>query len=1126
MSTQLADKVPRSLALSPAESFHVESPAGAGKTSLLTARFIRLLAVVDHPHEILALTFTNKAAHEMRERVGSVLRQAEKGTPAKDPWVNSLLPHAGQALKKHARHGHLLNSPDGLRITTFHSFCLLLVRQCPWEAQVPLEAAVASDEDQSDLLIEAVRNTQQEIFARPRQDLVRQALQHRLLHMNNNWPALEAELVQLLARRDLLADLIHEVQAAPDMNYLNQVLHKRLARLVSSRLGDLGKSFAATELGPNWPYLRAYLYEKRKGNSGDIPATLPGSSWDDLPAWQAIAELCLTKTGTIRKQFAVTNGFCQGFAATQWAEYIKGLPEKVVLHLQALRQLPWSDAPLTDIEALFDLILLISKAMQVYGALCHRRGVMDYVELEWAALRALGEEDSPTDLQLLLDRRLRHILIDEFQDTSRNQWRLLQHLCAGWARGDGRTIFMVGDPKQSIYGFRKAEVSIFTEAKEGLPIPGQGYLKLSPLNLTTNFRSCAGLINFTNEIFGQTVMANPDTPLDEVPYQAFLPAPGQEAEGRIALAIFTKNNDKMPEEARIREAVWVAQEAKRLSRQCNAQKIGILLPARTHLAAYLKALAGEGLQVQVQEGILLQDRPEVMDIFSLARALVRPHDDLSWASLLRSAWCWVGVDVLYDLSREKGITWAEKIAAFSQDMAAPEVLKTLWGSMSRQGPEIGRRPLADLVNTIWEELAGPAAVCARFGPAGVENCRRFLHILTAAETGIPEETLIRLELLLQTAYAPPDPLAVRSPVQVMTVHRAKGLEFDFVFLPYLDWNPLGGSSKESPPYLLERLPGLAGEYLIALRPDRRQKEGNKLYGLLKGIWEKRQLGESKRLFYVAVTRAKKELYLSGLATEADGQYRARRYSFLSYLLAHNRPKSKVDFLIDPAPAKRAAPEISSQAELPAPIPFAAEKLPYRTISPSGLKGEAPRARESWPMSAQGPEGDYALARGTVIHRLLEHLAQGKGFPGENALVAAIRAEGIDEQTSLESAKAIRAEVEACLKEKFCAHILRPGHPFAASEWIIEDQAGPGTIRSGIIDRVVFDGRYWWLVDYKTTPLPPDTAIAEFLRKQESYYREQLLAYREMLVRSQQVDPSKVRLMLYFTAIPRPHEIKG
>ncbi|MDO9463651.1 MAG: PD-(D/E)XK nuclease family protein, partial [Deltaproteobacteria bacterium] len=313
----------------------------------------------------------------------------------------------------------------------------------------------------------------------------------------------------------------------------------------------------------------------------------------------------------------------------------------------------------------------------------------------------------------------------------------------------------------------------------------------------------------------------------------------------------------------------------------------------------------------------------------------------------------------------------------------------------------------------------------------------------------------------------------------------------------------------------------------------RLKKEDKTYNLLKDIFKKRQLGESKRLFYVAATRTKKELYLSGLVTERDGESSATKNSFLSYLLAHTGLKARVEYLPNPvlSATEMAAPAISIKSVLPEPIPFTPERLPYQVISPSSLKGEMP-LRESGSNTHPPQISDYHLARGTVIHRLFEHLSKGKTLPIERAVAAAMLAEGVDKHTSQRSAKGILAEVEACLKEEFCAYILRPDHPFAASEWMIEDQPGvdapgreTGTVRSGIIDRVVFDGDYWWLVDYKTTPLPSDAGPEKFLKEQEMLYRGQLLSYREMLAQQKQIDPVKIRLILYFTGIQKAHEIK-
>ncbi|MFH0788678.1 MAG: UvrD-helicase domain-containing protein, partial [Pseudomonadota bacterium] len=1120
MTTTLQDMAIRQEVLSPGESFHVESPAGAGKTSLLTARFIHLLTQVDHPQEILALTFTNKAANEMLERVQTILLQAEKDIPSDSDWMNDLLITAKKALKKQAGNKHLFQAPDGLQITTFHSFCNQIIKQAPAEAQVPLEAVILSQEEQNELIQEALGRTQQTLLALPPSDPGRKALERILLYLNNNWKALAADLAQLTAQRDLMLDLLNLVREHPNPDHLDQVLRERFGVLVAGHLKDLRERFASTDLGRQWDPFYRHLVMKGALMSDRLPSGMPEDNWSDLPAWQAIAELGTTKGGSVRKQFGPKNGFYSGFKQTTWAGYWESLPQPVVDLLQKIKPFPSPETSPVDVGLLFDLILLIGQVVDQYRRSCLKRGVIDFVELEQAALRVLGNEETPADLQLLLDQRINHVLVDEFQDTSLNQWLLLQYLCAGWSPGDGRTLFVVGDPKQSIYGFRKAEVSLFLKARKGLPLPGQGTLPLKPVYISTNFRSRKKILEFVNALFSQTIMAHPNREADEVPFQEALAAPEMETQepGKIRLALFGKEEDALL--SRIKEAAWLAGQVKQVSRDPRNGSIGILLFARTHLPLYLKALYAQGLQVQVQEGLYLGERPEVRELLSLSKALVRPHDDLAWAALVRSAWCWVGLDELVQISQRSALSLAGKITVFSQDSQAPEAVQRLGQVLAHYQKQVGRHPLHRVVQTVWEELSGPQKVAERFGLSGVRNCRQFLQLLFQAEKGLPEETWSHLEFRLATAYAPPDPLASRSAVQIMTVHHAKGLEFDTVFLPHIDRNPLEGGQRESPPYLLERLPGEREEHLIALRPDRRTKEDSGIYGLLKGLGKERRLGEAKRLFYVALTRAKKNLTISGLVVIKEEEEKAPDHSLLGYILNHPGYEAHLEILNDPpVPEPVKEPTQPMAKEEHSPWPLASEPLPYRIILPSGLHEEGLFPAEIDSAGEPSPKAfqeTFGQARGTVMHRILEHLAEGKDLPTEKAVVTALINEGVGSVAAAEMTPRLLEEVRACQQEAFCSYILRRDHPLAASEFSLEDQVDERTLRSGIIDRLVFDGRQWFIVDYKTTPLPDDMSVVTFFKTQAALYLDQLSAYKEMLARVRLLEPAAIRLFLYFT----------
>ncbi|MGD8504204.1 MAG: UvrD-helicase domain-containing protein, partial [Syntrophobacterales bacterium] len=198
----LPDEKIRNAALDIHRSFHLEAPAGSGKTWLLTGRFLKLLAEVDHPHEILALTFTNKAAGEMRQRIRDFLHKSAKDEPTQYPHEQMLLEAAARARQRQP--AHRLAAPDGLRIMTFHGFCLHLVQRAPLEASVPPGSKVMPDEEQHQLRTQVAATTINDLLRRPSDDPLRQAVEGRLLRLNNYWPALRDELADLLEKRDLL----------------------------------------------------------------------------------------------------------------------------------------------------------------------------------------------------------------------------------------------------------------------------------------------------------------------------------------------------------------------------------------------------------------------------------------------------------------------------------------------------------------------------------------------------------------------------------------------------------------------------------------------------------------------------------------------------------------------------------------------------------------------------------------------------------------------------------------------------------------------------------------------------------------------------------------------------------
>src|SRR5256885_10583293 len=391
----LADATARERALDVTRSFVLQSAAGSGKTDLLVKRYIKLLGVVKKPEEILAITFTIKAAAETRQRV--LEKIASPGTAPR------------------------------LRIQTIDAFCTGLTRQMPVLSRFGAQPAIVEEADEHS----------REAASRTLLDLSPQ-VERVLAHLDNNVETATSLIAAMLARRD-------------------QWLRK-------------------TGTAPTRKELEAALVFERQKLLTRAKTLHPKSSAE----WAAEK---LTKEFTWRK-------------ADPEAQALSG-NEELRHALQALLCMPperYSDAQWEALEAILKLLPVATAHLKLVFA---ERGQSDFTEFAQGAVRALGTPDAPSDLLLALDYRIRHILVDEFQDTSISQWELLNLLTSGWQADDGRTLFVVGDPMQSIYRFREAEVALFLHARR----EGLGNVRLEPLTLTTNFRSQGKLVEFFNSAF-------------------------------------------------------------------------------------------------------------------------------------------------------------------------------------------------------------------------------------------------------------------------------------------------------------------------------------------------------------------------------------------------------------------------------------------------------------------------------------------------------------------------------------------------------------------------------------------------------------------------------------------------
>ena len=766
----IPDLAERHRALDPAQSFIVQAPAGSGKTELLIQRYLLLLAHVDHPEEIVAVTFTRKAAGEMRERVLEALAAAQAGKISESGHEQLTLELAAAALARDAKAAwRIAENPARLRIQTIDSLCASLTRQMPMLSKFGSQPD--SIEDASELYLEAARAI---VGLVESDDAVAQDIGRLLAHLDNNVGRIEELLADMLQRRDHWLRHVHGRERAELEAGLQNA-----RRAALERVHDLIPGAVRAELES----LADYAF----GNLGREP--FAGSIED----WIALASLFLTGQGGWRKKLTKTEGFPAGKPAQPWKARALALFEVLAAHdglraaLDAMRELPpehYSDA---QWEALGAILRLLPRAVAQLKFVFQSREQVDFTEVSQAALRALETEQGPTDLALALDYRIRHLLIDEFQDTSISQYELAARLTAGWEAGDGRTVFAVGDPMQSIYRFREAEVGLFLRARAA----GIAGVELQAIGLTANFRSQAGIVDWVNATFAHMMPQQEDIATGAVPYTASVPT--HAALDCVAVSVHPFfNGDQAGEAARVVEIVTQA-------RRDDAQaRIAILVRNRGHLREIVPQLKDAGLRFRAIDIEELGHRPVVQDLLALTRALSHPADRLAWLAMLRAPWCGLTLADLHVLAstyspsplmgegRGEGdrTIWelmndASRIAALSPDgrtrlLRVHAVLKACLEQRCRG-------TLRERIAGAWFALGGPACV---EDTTDLEDAEIYFEYLETHEEAGEIADPVAFEDGLAKLYALPD-LQADETLQIMTIHKAKGLEFDIVIVPGL-----------------------------------------------------------------------------------------------------------------------------------------------------------------------------------------------------------------------------------------------------------------------------------------------------------------------------------------------------
>jgi ATP-dependent exoDNAse (exonuclease V) beta subunit len=311
---------------------------------------------------------------------------------------------------------------------------------------------------------------------------------------------------------------------------------------------------------------------------------------------------------------------------------------------------------------------------------------------------------------------------------------------------------------------------------------------------------------------------------------------------------------------------------------------------------------------------------------------------------------------------------------------------------------------------------------------------------------------------------------------------------------------------------------------MAMGPDRRLGEPDAGFPLLKRLTNGRRIGEAKRLLYVGMTRARKALFLSGLARQTKDGLKRKKNTPLDWILGHiaNDDRPLVSPSFNPKSPGKDRRKGKQLKPLPDPMPFEPQPVPYRTEAPSGLVGDF--ALEQDVVGDDAESGEHAAVRGTITHRLIQTLWHEGSLPDSEKIAAAIAAGGVSLEAAEVMAQGVADEVKACQKESFFRWLLDRSRPVGESEYALEAVKREGTIHTGILDFVRQDGDCWWIVDFKTSRPKTGQTEAEFVEEQAEYYRPQLAAYQDMLAKTNGIDITQVKKGLYFTSIQQWHEI--
>jgi ATP-dependent exoDNAse (exonuclease V) beta subunit len=840
------DSIERQQALDTDQSFIVQAPAGSGKTELLTQRYLALLATVEHPEQILALTFTRKAAQEMRHRILMSIQEANLNVPLKNSHQQTTRHLAEQVLKQNLHYQwNLLNNPNLLKITTFDAFCLDIYQSVPRNEQSIIPNITENPEF-------CYRQAIQTWFNWCRENTEYHASIKCLLKACHNQPQqLFKHLQKLLTKRDQWMPILHHQASKSEEE------HRELFQQISQQQWQQWSHSLTEEL-------QTELFEL-------IQLILPFLNQDkftQLRQWkqfkiitpaQLIELTQLLFTGdlkSLRKCLDHHVGLTQ--EACPDKNLLKSIKEKSKQLLSALQDISsFSELLKTlfympnpdDISIDWTLLKAFYQLLPLLVACLHlefeKQQKSDFIYIAQQARFALLE----TDISIYLENQLSHLLIDEFQDTSSPQLELIEGLTQNWEQHPEKTLFIVGDPMQSIYRFRNAEVGIFLQIQQ----QGLKNIKLKPLYLKQNFRSAPELIHPFNEHFSQIFPQQELIELGGVKFHCAIPALPSKTESSIQ-AEYYENIAQQTE--RIIEIIKQAHTEK-------IESIAILVKNRKQLPAILEALQQHQLSFQGVDLIPLGQKSLIKDVWSIVQLLINPQHKINELSVLRGPFIGLSLEELHLLGKHssKQNSLFHNINLDMLSDQSKQRLSFFMDELQQTQKKQYQLPFIELIQSFFLKLGIEHLLSKENYP----ELLKFYDIIEHFSSQFTWPDAHDIDEFLNQCYISSNQVLS---LQIMTIHKSKGLEFDWVILP-----DMGSAPQTIKLNALEWL-NISNEtlFLTTLSSDPIHQKNNHLFKW----YEKKQIHhETQRLCYVAFTRARTRLFLLDSSDDAKtGSFRA------------------------------------------------------------------------------------------------------------------------------------------------------------------------------------------------------------------------------------------------------------